>query len=163
MTIGLSEEDRDLRDSVRGWAARHATPTVIREAVEAKVETRPQLWNGLAEQGLLGLHVAEEFGGAGYGLVELAIVVEELGRSMVPGPFLPTVVVSAVLSDAWVSGRLPALVGGSTLGAVALQPGSLKITRDGGVATLSGTSSHILGGHVGDVFLLATDSGFVLL
>ncbi|MEV3976979.1 acyl-CoA dehydrogenase family protein, partial [Streptomyces sp. NPDC050698] len=76
MTIGLSEEDRDLRDSVRGWAARHATPTVIREAVEAKVETRPQLWNGLAEQGLLGLHVAEEFGGAGYGLVELAIVVE---------------------------------------------------------------------------------------
>ena len=34
MTIGLSEEDRDLRDSVRGWAARHATPTVVREAVE---------------------------------------------------------------------------------------------------------------------------------
>ena len=53
MTIGLSEEDRDLRDSVRGWAARHATPTVVREAVEAKVETRPQLWYGLAEQGLL--------------------------------------------------------------------------------------------------------------
>ncbi|MGW6656720.1 acyl-CoA dehydrogenase [Rhodococcus sp. NPDC055024] len=163
MTIGLSEEDRDLRDSVRGWAARHATPTVIREAVEAKIETRPQLWNGLAEQGLLGLHIAEEFGGAGYGLVELAIVVEELGRSMVPGPFLPTIVLSAVLSDAGVSGRLPALVDGSTLGAVALQPGSLKIARHGDTATLSGTSSQILGGHVGDVFLLATDSGFVLL
>ncbi|MCZ9632591.1 acyl-CoA dehydrogenase [Rhodococcus sp. BH5] len=163
MTIGLSEEDRDLRDSVRGWAARHATPTVVREAVEAKVETRPQLWNGLAEQGLLGLHVAEEFGGAGYGLVELAIVVEELGRSMVPGPFLPTVVVSAVLSDAGETDRLPTLVDGSTLGAVALQPGSLKITRDGDNTTLSGTSSLILGGHVADLFLLATDSGFVLL
>ena len=163
MTIGLSEEDRDLRDSVRGWAARHATPTVVREAVEAKVETRPQLWNGLAEQGLLGLHVAEEFGGAGYGLVELAIVVEELGRSMVPGPFLPTVVVSAVLSDAGETDRLPTLVDGSTLGAVALQPGSLKITRDGDNTTLSGTSSQILGGHVADLFLLATDSGFVLL
>ncbi|MFM9257976.1 acyl-CoA dehydrogenase [Rhodococcus sp. 5A-K4] len=163
MTIGLSEEDRDLRDSVRGWAARHATPTAIREAVEAKVETRPQLWSGLAEQGLLGLHVAEEFGGAGYGLVELAIVVEELGRSMVPGTFLPTVVVSAVLSDAGVTAPLAGLVDGSTLGAVALQPGSLKIARDGDTATLSGTSSQILGGHVGDVFLLATDSGFVLL
>ncbi|MFX1787204.1 hypothetical protein [Prescottella equi] len=52
MTIGLNNEDRELRDSVRGWAARHATPTVLREAVEAKVEMRPTYWGALAELGM---------------------------------------------------------------------------------------------------------------
>src|SRR6478735_8506775 len=141
MTIGLSEEDRDLRDSVRGWAARHATPTVIREAVEAKAETRPAYWGSLAELGMLGLHLPEEVGGAGYGLVELAIVTEELGRSMVPGPFLPTAVVSAVLNEAGRTSELEGLADGTLFGAVALQPGALKLVRDGGKVTLSGTSS----------------------
>ena len=83
MTIGLSDEDRELRDSVRGWAARYATPAVIREADDAKAETRPAYWGSLAELGVLGLHLPEEVGGAGYTLVETAIVVEELGRAMV--------------------------------------------------------------------------------
>lgn len=157
MTIGLSDEDRELRDSVRGWAARHATPTVIREAVEAKAETRPAYWGSLAELGMLGLHLPEEVGGAGYGLVELAIVTEELGRAMVPGPFLPTAVVSTVLGEAGRTAELAGLADGTVFGAVALQPGGLKLVREGGTVTLSGTSSFILGGQVGDVFLLAAD------
>ncbi|WP_433608030.1 acyl-CoA dehydrogenase [Prescottella agglutinans] len=155
MTIGLSDEDRELRDSVRGWAARHATPTVIREAVEAKTETRPAYWSSLAELGMLGLHLPEEVGGAGYGLVELAIVIEELGRSMVPGPFLPTAVVSTVLNEAGRIGELSGFADGSVFGAVAVQPGGLTLSREGGTVTLSGTSSFVLGGQVGDVFLLA--------
>ncbi|WP_068166268.1 acyl-CoA dehydrogenase [Rhodococcus phenolicus] len=155
MTIGLSDEDRELRDSVRGWAARHATPAVIREAVEAKVETRPQYWDSLAELGMLGLHLPEEVGGAGFSLLETAVVAEELGRAMVPGPFLPTVIVSAVLNAAGRTDDLAELADGSSSGAVSLQPGSLRITRHGDTATLSGTSGHVLGGQVGDVFLLA--------
>ena len=54
----------------------------------------------LAEQGLLSLHVPEEHGGQGYGLPELAVALEELGRALVPGAFLPTVLASAVLADA---------------------------------------------------------------
>ncbi len=157
MTIGLSDEDRELRDSVRGWAARHATPTVIREAVAAETEARPAYWSSLAELGMLGLHLPEEVGGAGYGLVELAIVTEELGRAMVPGPFLPTVVVSTVLAEAGRAAEVPGLADGTLFGAVALQPGGLKLIRDGGRPTLSGTSSAILGDQVGDVFLLAVD------
>ncbi|MGO4200979.1 acyl-CoA dehydrogenase [Rhodococcus sp. TAF43] len=158
MTIGLSDEDRELRDSVRGWAARHATPTVIREAVEAKAETRPAYWGSLAELGMLGLHLPEEVGGAGYGLVELAIVTEELGRSMVPGPFLSTAVVSTVLNEAGRTAELPGLADGTLFGAVSLQPGGLKLVREAGKATLSGTSRYILGGQVGDLFLLAADA-----
>ncbi|MGW0025475.1 acyl-CoA dehydrogenase [Rhodococcus sp. NPDC003383] len=157
MTIGLSDEDRELRDSVRGWAARHATPAVIRDAVEAKTETRPQYWGSLAELGMLGLHLPEEVGGAGFTLLETAIVAEELGRAMVPGPFLPTVIVSAVLHAAGRTGELAGLADGALSGAVSLQPGGLRITRDGGTATLSGTSGYVLGGQVGDVFLLAAD------
>lgn len=157
MTLGLSDDDCDLRDSVRGWAGRHATPTVIREAVEAKTEARPSYWGSLAELGMLGLHLPETVGGAGFTLLETAIVAEELGRSMVPGPFLPTVVVSAVLHDAGRTDELAGLADGSVFGAASLQPGGLKISRDGGSATLSGTSSHVLGGQVGDLFLLAAD------
>ncbi|TCN58434.1 alkylation response protein AidB-like acyl-CoA dehydrogenase [Rhodococcus sp. SMB37] len=157
MTIGLSDDDRDLRDSVRGWAARHATPEVIREAVEAKAEARPTYWASLVELGVLGLHLPEEFGGAGCGLLETAIVVEELGRAMVPGPFLPTVVVSAVLHRGGRTDRLAGLADGSLFGGLSLQPGDLKIVRDGDDVALSGTSSHVLGGQVADVFLLAAD------
>lgn len=159
MGIELTDDDRELRDSVHGWAARYASPAVIRDAVEAKTEQRPIYWPSLAELGMLGLHLPEEFGGAGVGLLELAIVTEELGRSMVPGPFLPTVIVSAVLHEAGRTSELAGLADGSVFGAVALQPGSLQLTRNGDAVTLSGTSSPILGGQVGDLFLLAVDDG----
>lgn len=159
MTLGLSDEDRELRDSVRGWAARHATPDAIRTAVEAKTEVRPPYWNSLAELGMLGLHLPEEFGGAGFGLLETAVVAEELGRSMVPGPFLPTVIVSAVLNEAGRRAELAGLADGSLSGAVSLQTGELRVERDGDSVTLSGTSGVALGGQVADVFLLAADDG----
>ncbi|MDJ0484653.1 acyl-CoA dehydrogenase family protein, partial [Rhodococcus pyridinivorans] len=159
MTLGLSDEDRELRDSVRGWAARHATPDVIRTAVEAKTEARPTYWSSFAELGMLGLHLPEEVGGAGFGLLETAIVAEELGRAMVPGPFLPTAIVSAVLDEAGRRSELDGLADGSLFGAVALQPGDLRVERDGDSVTLSGTSGVALGGQVADVFLLAADDG----
>ncbi|MEU5840212.1 acyl-CoA dehydrogenase [Rhodococcus sp. NPDC047139] len=157
MTLGLSDEDRELRDSVRGWAARHATSEVIRAAVDAKAEARPTYWNSLAALGVLGLHLPEEVGGAGFGLLETAIVAEELGRAMVPGPFLPTVIVSAVLDAAGRRTELEGLADGSLFGAVSLQPGGLRVVRDGSSVTLSGTSGVVLGGQVADLFLLAAD------
>ncbi|WP_027501992.1 acyl-CoA dehydrogenase, partial [Rhodococcus sp. UNC363MFTsu5.1] len=95
-----------------------------------------------------------------------AIVAEELGRAMVPGPFLPTVIVSAVLNEAGRTTELAGLADGTVFGAVSLQPGGLRLVRGGGTLTLSGTSSHVLGGQVGDVFLLAatdTTGGLVFV
>lgn len=63
MTIGLTEDARDLRDSVRGWAARHVGPDVVRAAVNAKADEKPPYWLDLGAQGLLGLYVPEELGG----------------------------------------------------------------------------------------------------
>ncbi|MGW2589834.1 acyl-CoA dehydrogenase [Streptomyces sp. NPDC001515] len=161
MTIGLTPEHLDLRDAVRSFAQRHITEDTLRAAADADKETLPAHWSGIAAQGLLGLHLPEENGGAGYGLVELAVVTEELGRANAPGPFLPTTLASAVLHAAGHSGFLAPLAAGTTLGAVGLGAGTLALTRAAdGTATVSGTSEPVIGGHLADVFVLpATDAG----
>jgi alkylation response protein AidB-like acyl-CoA dehydrogenase len=155
MSIGLTEEHRALRDAVRGWATRHVPPAVVRDAVNAEREARPEFWKGLAEQGLLGLHLPEEFGGGGQGLLELAVVVEEFGRSMVPGPFVPTVLAAAVLHDAGHTAHLSGLADGSLTAAVALTPGTLTLSG----ASLSGESAPISGGQLADLFVLPAGDG----
>ncbi|MFD6240771.1 MULTISPECIES: acyl-CoA dehydrogenase [Streptomyces] len=161
MTIGLTQEHRDLRDAVRAFATRHITEDVLRAAADAGKETLPEYFGGLAEQGLLGLHLPEEAGGAGYGLVELAVVTEELGRAMAPGPFLPTTLASAVLHAGGHRTHLAALAAGASVGALGLAPGTLALTRAAdGTATLTGTSELVVGGHLADVFVLpAADGG----
>lgn len=167
MTMGLTDDEHALRDLVRGWATRTVTASVLRNAVEAKTEERPPFWQSLAELGVLGLHLPEEVGGAGCGLVELAVVTEEFGRSLLPGPFLPTVLLGAVLRDAGHTAELSGIADGSTLGAVCLQTGTLRLERSHGVTTLDGECGPVLGGQVGDLFLLAAADGdrttFVML
>ncbi len=83
----------------------------------------PPFWDDLASLGWLGLHLPEAVGGSGYGLPELAVVLEELGRACAPGPFLPTVLASAVIDrladDDVRKALLPGLADGSVRGAVA--------------------------------------------
>ncbi len=160
MTIGLTTEHLALRDSVRGWADRHVTPAVRREAVEEKTERLPGYWAALAGQGLLGLHLPEEVGGSGYGTVELAIVLEELGRVMAPGPILPTALASLVLHEAGRDDLVGALVDGSSCAAVGIGPGTLRLTRHGTATTLSGESDVVVGGQLADLLVLpAADGG----
>ncbi|MFF1923122.1 acyl-CoA dehydrogenase [Streptomyces sp. NPDC058221] len=160
MTIGLTREHLDLRDAVRAFATRHITDDTLRAAADADKETLPAHWSGLAGQGLLGLHLPEEDGGAGYGLVELAVVTEELGRATAPGPFLPTTLASAVLHAAGHRTCLSPLAAGTTLGAVGLAPGTLALARAAdGTVTVTGTSELVIGGHLADVFVLPASDG----
>ncbi|NVI92163.1 acyl-CoA dehydrogenase [Actinomadura sp. BRA 177] len=154
MTIGLTEEHRDLRDAVRAFTSRQVTPSAVRAAVDAEQEKAPAFWADLAAQGLLGLHLPEDVGGAGYGLVELAVVLEELGRAIVPGPFLPTVLASAVLSRAGHTAHLPSLAGGSAVGAVGLDAGTLTLSRSGSGVTVTGVSGPVLGAALADVIVV---------
>ncbi|QFG24484.1 acyl-CoA dehydrogenase [Actinomadura sp. WMMB 499] len=151
MTIGLTEEHRDLRDAVRAFTTRRVTQAAVRAAVDAGREKIPPFWDDLAGQGLLGLHLPEDVGGAGYGMLELAVALEELGRAMTPGPFLPTVLASAVLHRAGHRDHLEGLASGRTVGAVGLRPGGLELRADG---TLHGTSEPVLGAHLADVLVV---------
>ncbi|MFB4309880.1 acyl-CoA dehydrogenase [Actinomadura sp. GTD37] len=164
MAIGLTEEHEALAESVRGFAERNIPATAVRAVLDADEETRPGFWPALAEQGLLGLHLDEEHGGQGYGLLELSVVVEELGRAAAPGPFLPTVLAGAVVdasSNAKLRAELlPALADGSKTAAVALD-GALTGRRDGDSLVVSGTSGTVLGAALADVIVLpvAADDG----
>jgi len=99
MALAATDEHVQLADAVTGWAERHSPPGTARDATDgAGLVYREKLAPSLASQGLLGLHLPETAGGQGYGIPELAVAVEELGRALVPGAFLPTVLASAVLA-----------------------------------------------------------------
>ena len=150
MAIGLSEEHEALRESVSGWADRNIPAELLRSATDE----RPPFWAGLAEQGLLGLHLPEESGGSGYGLLETAVAVEALAEKLAPGPYVPTVLASAVIHASKRHDLLPALADGTLTGAVALR-GELSGTRDDdGALVVTGTAEPVLGGSQAGVLVL---------
>ena len=95
MPIAISDEHEAQRTSARRWLGAHCPPGVPRALLDAETEELQPVWKEMAAQGWLGIHLPEEFGGQGFGLFELAVLLEETGRSLVPGPLLPTVATSA--------------------------------------------------------------------
>ncbi|HEX6310259.1 MAG TPA: acyl-CoA dehydrogenase family protein, partial [Acidimicrobiia bacterium] len=89
MELEFSEEQEELRGGVRGMLARECPMSLVRGVVE-KGAVPATLWTHMVELGWPALTVPERAGGLGLGMVELAVVVEELGRVMAPGPFLAT-------------------------------------------------------------------------
>jgi alkylation response protein AidB-like acyl-CoA dehydrogenase len=119
MGIGLTTDHRDLAAAVRRFAERR---------VSARTADHREFWDDLAAQGLLGLHLPEEHGGQGFGSPELAVALEVLGERCAPGPYLPTVIASAVIAGAGTENLraelLPLLADGSITAAVALPESS---------------------------------------
>ena len=100
MPIGITDEHLALHAAAKGWVERHCPPSVPRAQLDAEAEALPEFWPDLVAQGWTGLHLEETFGGEGYGIPELAVVLEELGAAAVPGPFLATTLAGAVLQAA---------------------------------------------------------------
>jgi len=124
MSLAISADHTELAATVRRWVESRAPIATARVALESEADEVPSFWAELADLGWIGLAVSEANGGSGYGLAELAIVLEELGAGCVPGPFLPTAAVAAIV-DRW--GGAPdvvaALVDGSRTAGVGLRPG----------------------------------------
>src|SRR5437899_645270 len=98
MSIAISEEHRALAQTVAGLLTKHQSRAAARSLLDAGTEPMPAFWAELGGLGLLGLHVPEELGGSGFGLAETLVVAEQMGRHLAPGPFVPTVIASAVLA-----------------------------------------------------------------
>src|ERR1700730_9115328 len=144
MSIALTEDQKALAESVAAFTARHATSASTTAAVQdLAAGIWPASWRALAEQNLLGLHLPVEFGGDGAGLVELAIVLEETTFGLLPGPLLPTVLSSLLISrhaGAELSESvLPAFVGGAT-GACATDARGVTAIRNGDGWAITGTT-----------------------
>ena len=162
MPIAITDEHQQLGATVRAVLAAHGALAANRALLESSEEPRPPYWGEMVELGWLGVHLPEQYGGAGAGLSELVTVLDELGTQVAPGPFLPTVLASAVIAQCGNEEQratlLPGLADGSMAGAVGLG-GSLRL--DDGI--LDGDGGIVLGGRSADVLLLRAGDDVVVV
>src|SRR5690242_16979301 len=148
MDFGLTEDQQDIQRTARELLADRAKPETMRSFAE-KNETDGGLWKELGELGWPGIAIGEDHGGQGLGTVELVILCEELGRSVAPVPFLPTVLAATLIehagSDEQRARWLPDLASGASSGAL----GELR----------DGTAALVAGGAEAAVFVLVDGEG----
>ncbi|ORA77698.1 acyl-CoA dehydrogenase [Mycolicibacter kumamotonensis] len=162
MGIAVTDDHRELAEVARGFLTAQKARAAARALLDAPDEGRPPFWDELPALGWLGLHIGEEYGGSGFGLPELVVVIEELGRAVAPGPFVPTVIASAVIAAAGTAEQqarlLPGLIDGSVVAGVGLAG---DVVLDGGVA--SGDTGVVLGAGLADVLLVAAGEDVLVL
>ncbi len=163
MPLAVSDDHHALAEVARGFLAEHGALAAARTTLEAPAEARPAFWGAMAEIGWMGLHLPEEHGGQGFGLAELAVVVEAMGASVTPGPFLATVVAAAVIdrcgTEAQRAAWLPGLASGSLAAAVGF--GSSSVERSGNA--LRGDAGWLLGVGTADIVLIATGDDLAIV
>jgi alkylation response protein AidB-like acyl-CoA dehydrogenase len=174
MALVLTEEQSMLRDSARGLISDKAPVSHLRQLRDAKDATgfSRDLWKAFAEMGFSGLLVPENFGGSGLGCVEAGVVMEEIGRTLMPSPFLATSVLAASAlsrggSEAQKAAHLPRISDGSLLAALAIDEGAkhrplqinLQAVRSGNGFKLNGAKAFVVDGHAADLLIVAARSG----
>src|ERR1700741_3984973 len=100
MQFGLSESQQMLKDNARKFFAGECPMEEVRRLMETETAYDQTLWEKMAEQGYTGIIFPEEYGGVGLGKVELALLMEESGRALLPGPFFSTVALAGAVIDA---------------------------------------------------------------
>ncbi|MFF8834890.1 acyl-CoA dehydrogenase [Streptomyces sp. NPDC015130] len=168
MGIAITHEQRELARSVRGWLTRAVPPEEVRKHLDVPGASagRPAYWDAAVGQGLLGLHLPEEHGGGGGGLGDLAVVVEETARALLPGPYLPSVLAAEVLHRAGQGAPAASVAAGERIAAVALGgTGGLTAVRTASGWLLDGSPPPVLGGAQAGLLVLraATADGSVWL
>lgn len=168
MTLTFSEEQEELRASVRRFLADKSPREAVRRWMESEDGHDPAVWRQMAEQlGLQGLAIPEEYGGSGGGPVELGIVLEEMGRALVPSPYFATVALAGqalVISgdDAAKARWLPGIADGTITAtlAVAEESGSWRLEDVSATATPNGSSWAVTGTKM---FVVDGDSAQLVL
>ena len=95
MNLDFSEEQNQLRDQVRRFLQENCPTTEVRKVLESDAVYDPKLYKGLADLGVLGAAIPEEYGGVGLGHLELCVVAEELGRVIAPVPVASSIYLAA--------------------------------------------------------------------
>jgi len=159
MNFAFTEEQEELRKTVRAFLDSKSSETAVREQMETESGFDPAVWSQMGEQmGLQGLSIPEEFGGSGFSFVELGVVLEEMGRALLCAPFFSSVVLAAnalLLSgdEAAKKKYLPGIASGETKGITMEAKGS------GSDFTLTGTKSFVLDGHTASLIIVAARTG----
>jgi alkylation response protein AidB-like acyl-CoA dehydrogenase len=170
MNFAFSEEQEELRNIVRQFLEAKSPESAVREQMDTERGFDPDVWSQMAEQlGLQSLIVPEEFGGQGFGYVELIVVLEEMGRALLCAPFFSTVVLATNTllvagDDDAKAAILPGIASGETIATLAItEPNGrwdesgieATATDEGGTWKLNGTKSYVIDGHTADVIVVA--------
>jgi len=169
MDFGFSEEQEMLRKSARDFLANESPMTYVRQMMEDDRGFTDAQWKKMAELGWMGLILPEEHGGAGLDFVDMVVVLEEMGRVVLPGPFFSTVILGSVaLSEAGSAAQrkalLPQLAAGELRVTLAqLEPSAcwdaegiqLEARQAGGGHRLSGTKLFVPDAHTADLLIVA--------
>ena len=173
MPLYHNEDQTALKDTVAPFIAETAPVKHLRSLRDNKDATgfSRELWTTFAEMGFSGLLVPDQFGGSGLGCVEAGIVMEEIGRTLMPSPFLATSVLAASAlsrggSEAQKAQHLPKIANGSLLAALAIDEGAkhrplqtkLQAVRAGNGFKLSGDKAFVVDGHTADLLIVAARS-----
>lgn len=167
MDFALSEEQEMLRNMSRDFLVNECPKSLVREMEEDEKGYSPELWKKMAELGWMGLVFPEEYGGEGLNFLDLTVLIEELGRALVPGPYLSTVVycglsILAAGTDEQKREFLPKIAKGDlTLSLALTEPSAtwdaagvtVMAVPEGDDFVISGTKLFISDAHVADYLL----------
>jgi alkylation response protein AidB-like acyl-CoA dehydrogenase len=170
VNFAFSEEQDQLRDAVRRFLDSKSPSSEVRRLMETTEGYDPAVWSQMAnELGLQSIHIPEEYGGQGFTFVELAIVLEEMGRVLLAAPYFSSVVLAADAimnagTDEQKGELLPGIASGETIATLAFtEPNGrwdasgieMEATGSGDGITLSGTKMFVIDGHTANLVVVA--------
>jgi len=168
--FAFTDEQEEFRSATRRFLHDKSPTTEVRRLMETADGYDPVVWRQLSEElALPGIHVPEQYGGAGFGMVELCIVNEELGRALLCAPYFSTAVLAAnAIMNAGTGAQhanlLPSLASGARLATLAVtepggnwDPAGIATTAapDGEGYRLNGVKSYVVDGHIADLLVVA--------
>ncbi|HZO82143.1 MAG TPA: acyl-CoA dehydrogenase family protein [Candidatus Binataceae bacterium] len=168
--FAFSDEQEQFRSALRRFLKDRSPTTEIRRLMATAEGYDPAVWRQMSQDlALPGIHVPQPYGGAGFGMVELCIVTEEMGRALLCAPYFSTAVLAANAimnagSEAQKSKLLPAVANGTRLATLAItepdgnwDPDSIRTvaTREAGGYRIDGAKSYVVDGHLADLLVVA--------
>src|SRR3989442_6175760 len=167
MNFSFSSDQQLLKNSARAFLDEHMKPATVRLLWDDPGGESEALWKEMGELGWLGLSLPEAHGGSGLGMVETAILLEEMGHAALPGPYLPTVLAARAIEEAGTDAQrtrwLSAIATGEARATLAFLDADLDWRPEGTRTcaeksatgwTLSGTKRFVPWAHVADVLLM---------
>jgi alkylation response protein AidB-like acyl-CoA dehydrogenase len=167
MDLGLSETQEMLRNFARDFLEKECPEQHVREMEDDEKGYSPELWRKMADQGWQGLVVPEQYGGAGMGFMDLIILIEEFGRALLPGPFIPNAIATLAILEAGSEEQkqeyLPRIATGEQIWTLAFTEPSarfdaegveLTAKQDGDAYVLNGTKLFVRDSHVADMMVV---------
>lgn len=161
--LAITDDHQDLADAAAGQLARLQALAKARATLDGGPTHPDEIWSAAKDLGWTGLAIAEEHGGSGYGLAELAVVTECLGRQLSPGPFLSSVSASVVIdrcaAESVRAELLPGLASGETTAALGVS-GTIGLDSD---QLATGECSAVLGAPDASLLVLAAGEDVVVV